>query len=265
MSMPTGRRWASGWTDSTDLPLVGALQDRMLAHDGFVTVFSEDGTDVAFSTYFGGTGNDAVQRPGVRSLRCRRSRRDHGVLATSRSAVNAYHGGGDVFVARADDGISGAWRVDGERGAHLGARRRSTVSFTGSASGGTASTPTTGTSATARRTPPQLEPRPHVHRRRDLHRDAHGHRLGGLPRPPPRSRSPSDGDLHHRLHRDRPADGLGAGGHAAGGGAVRRARPRRPRTALSRPPSCGTSATAPPRRSRTRPTPIRPRASTTGR
>ena len=101
-----GRRWATGWTDSPELPVVGALQSHLEevgtwyrhGSDGFVSVLAEDETALVFSTYLGGSGFDVVRDLAFAA--------DGTVLLSGNTesadfpgAFNAYHGSGDAFVA----------------------------------------------------------------------------------------------------------------------------------------------------------------------
>lgn len=50
----------TGTTDSGDLPMVNAVQEEIVgSRDIFLTIFASDGTNVNFSTFLGGSGNDA--------------------------------------------------------------------------------------------------------------------------------------------------------------------------------------------------------------
>jgi hypothetical protein len=57
---PDGDVYVTGRTSSPDFPLEGALQDSLGggSWDGFVTRFTSDGSQLVYSTYFGGSGAD---------------------------------------------------------------------------------------------------------------------------------------------------------------------------------------------------------------
>lgn len=58
-----GRIVVVGTTDSPDFPTIAPLQPALAGgSDAFVAVFEPDGSDLAFSTYFGGVGDDRATR-----------------------------------------------------------------------------------------------------------------------------------------------------------------------------------------------------------
>ncbi len=136
-----GRRWVAGRTSSAKLPLVDALQDHSAGiltgsanWEGFVSVLTADEHDLAFSTYLGGNGRDAVNDVAFGPA-------NTVVLAgTTESSdlpkpLNAYHGGGDVF-------LTGLMTDSPALSATAAASVTSglaplAVSFTGTVSGGT--------------------------------------------------------------------------------------------------------------------------------
>ncbi len=136
-----GRRWVVGRTGSTKIPLLDALQDHSDAiqtgsagWEGFVSVLTADETALAFSTYLGGTGNDAVNDVAFGPSGAV-------VLAGSTDstdlpkAANASLGGGDVFLARL---ITDSPALAAEAAASATAGLAPlVVSFTGTVSGGT--------------------------------------------------------------------------------------------------------------------------------
>jgi hypothetical protein len=57
----SGRIVVGGWTTSTDVPMVGAIQASFAGiSDGFIAALAADGKSLVYSTYFGGTGNDKI-------------------------------------------------------------------------------------------------------------------------------------------------------------------------------------------------------------
>lgn len=63
---PDGSVYVAGYTESADFP-VAAGQTAGGSGDAFVTKFSSDGSQIAFSAYLGGTGTDAAAGIGVDS------------------------------------------------------------------------------------------------------------------------------------------------------------------------------------------------------
>jgi hypothetical protein len=64
----TGSIWVTGWTTSTNFPLVVPYQSRLKGgRDAFVTVLLPDGTAPRFSTYFGGSGEEQANAIAVDS------------------------------------------------------------------------------------------------------------------------------------------------------------------------------------------------------
>lgn len=96
----TGRSWCVGRTSFATFPLVNPIQaDPRGPTDGFLSVLSNDGSQLEFSTFLGGAGADALRDVAI-------SPADAVFVAgyTESSDLPAsqgsYRGGGDVFVAR---------------------------------------------------------------------------------------------------------------------------------------------------------------------
>lgn len=53
-----GNSYVTGWTDSTNVPLVNQYQSNQPSRDAFVEKINADGTQLLFSTYIGGSSSD---------------------------------------------------------------------------------------------------------------------------------------------------------------------------------------------------------------
>ncbi|MCX6349812.1 MAG: SBBP repeat-containing protein, partial [Candidatus Aureabacteria bacterium] len=60
LAVDNGQAYVTGWTQSTNFPLFAAYQTSYAGgvYDSFVSKFSSDGSQLAFSTYLGGEGID---------------------------------------------------------------------------------------------------------------------------------------------------------------------------------------------------------------
>ena len=60
LAVDNGQAYVAGWTQSTNFPLFAAYQTSYAGgeYDSFVSKFSSDGSQLAFSTYLGGKGTD---------------------------------------------------------------------------------------------------------------------------------------------------------------------------------------------------------------
>lgn len=95
-----GRSWAVGVTSVSNFPLVSPLQRELLGPtSGFISVLSNDGKQLEFSSYLGGSGSDALRdvavSPGGEVFIA-----GYTESPDLPASQGSYHGAGDVFVAR---------------------------------------------------------------------------------------------------------------------------------------------------------------------
>lgn len=100
----SGRRYISGYTNSTDMPLVGALFRSSINddNDAYIAVLNEQGNRIDFSTYIGGSGVDEaidieVSSSGDVIIAGTTSSIDLSTIGASQIRPG---GGNDVFIAR---------------------------------------------------------------------------------------------------------------------------------------------------------------------
>src|SRR4029077_9502644 len=56
---PSNNVYVTGWTQSTNFPLLGAIQTKLPgSRSAFVTKLNSTGTSILYSTYLGGSGHD---------------------------------------------------------------------------------------------------------------------------------------------------------------------------------------------------------------
>jgi len=108
-----GRVIVAGWTSSADFPVNHAFQSTLLGiQDAFVSKLNADGTQLLYSTYLGGSGDDFAWGVALDSS-------DRALVAgetgspnfpTSTGTFQAVFGGGnaDAFIAKVDTTQSGA-------------------------------------------------------------------------------------------------------------------------------------------------------------
>lgn len=102
-------RFITGSTNSEDFPIVNGLHSAPLGNgDAFVAVIDESGSQLEYSTYFGGNGADGAVGIGVNSL-------GHAIIAGGTNSTNletvngsqeSLNGRSDVFVAQINLGSS---------------------------------------------------------------------------------------------------------------------------------------------------------------
>jgi hypothetical protein len=104
-----GTVFVTGYTDSSDFPLVNALDaTRSGSSDAFVTRLNAAGTDILFSTYFGGPDADNGERIAVGAGgSVYVAGRTYGGLAPLSAAQATYGGNGDAFVAKINAALQG--------------------------------------------------------------------------------------------------------------------------------------------------------------
>lgn len=94
-----GQIHMTGYTYGSDFPLKNAYQDvKKSSNDTFITKFNRDGSDLVFSTFFGGTGSDYAQHMAIST---------NGDIyvqgftdSTDLPALNVFSGNYDAFVVR---------------------------------------------------------------------------------------------------------------------------------------------------------------------
>ena len=99
----SGNAYITGWTDSPNFPLQGAVQPSVGgAEDAFVSVVNASGSALLFSTYLGGSGNDygrAVWVDGGGNMLLTGSTESANFPGTGGSLF-PYRGGGDAFLTK---------------------------------------------------------------------------------------------------------------------------------------------------------------------
>lgn len=100
---PSGGVFVSGYTNSTDFPVVAPVEPEGQAFDAFVVKLNSEGSELLFSSYFGGGADDfgygiATDGAGNAYLSGTTSSAD---LPTANS-IQGPAGGADVFVAKID-------------------------------------------------------------------------------------------------------------------------------------------------------------------
>jgi PKD repeat protein len=131
----SGQSWAVGRTSFSNFPVVNPVQaDLRGPTDGFLSVLSNDGSQLVFSTFLGGAGPDALRDVAISAGG------DVFVAGYTESSdlpasQGSYRGGRDVFVARISTTARALTAT--ATAAPLAGLAPLNVSFSGGASGGT--------------------------------------------------------------------------------------------------------------------------------